>query len=299
MTETESNSVAGRPTHDYVCVVTTNAESPRIALVTGVSRQIGIGYSIARTLQRDGWTVITTGWRAYDDKMHWGQDATPLASIEADLSDPMAPADLFTQVNKQIGTVNALIMCHCESVDSSILNTTVESFDHHFAVNARATWLLIKSFAEQFGDDSPPSESRRSSLNAIEAHQHHKKQTGEYSTAGSAPSRFDEGRRISAITSDHTHFNMPYGASKGAMDRIVLAAAVELAHLGTTANVINPGATDTGWIDSDLAPVIQDGNLQPRIGDPQDCASLVRFLCSDEGNWINNQLLHSDGGQLP
>lgn len=40
-------------------------------------------------------------------------------------------------------------MCHCASVGSSILSTTVESFDRHYAVNVRATWLLIKAFAEQ------------------------------------------------------------------------------------------------------------------------------------------------------
>jgi 3-oxoacyl-[acyl-carrier protein] reductase len=41
--------------------------------------------------------------------------------------------------------VTVLVLCHCESVDSSILDTTLESFDRHFAVNARATWLLIRS----------------------------------------------------------------------------------------------------------------------------------------------------------
>jgi 3-oxoacyl-[acyl-carrier protein] reductase len=39
-------------------------------------------------------------------------------------------------------------MSHCESVASSILDTTVDSWDRHFAVNARAAWLLIKAFAE-------------------------------------------------------------------------------------------------------------------------------------------------------
>ena len=259
----------------------------RIALVTGVGRQIGIGHAIALTLQDDGWTVITTGWRAYDIKMNWGQDTAPLASIEADLSDPLTPARLFDQVNEDVGTVDALIMCHCESVNSSILDTTVESFDLHFAVNARSTWLLIKSFAEQFIEGQTSSIT---SPSAVQAQLHH---------AQSSQSSADRLQRIIAITSDHTQYNMPYGASKGAMDRIVLAAAVELAHLGITANVINPGATDTGWIDPNIRSVIENGNLQPRIGDPQDCANLVRFLCSDEGSWINNQLLHSDGGLLP
>ncbi len=230
-----------------------------IALVTGVGRSIGIGAAIASSLADDGWRVVTTGWRAYDERMPWGADSEVISGVEADLADPGVPAQLLADINSNVGMVSALVCCHCESVDSSILTTSVESFDRHVAVNARATWLLVKAFAEQF--------------------------TGPVGTG-----------RIVAITSDHTAFNLPYGASKGAMDRIVLAAAVELASLGVTANVVNPGANDTGWMDDDTRAAVLAGNLQDRIGLPSDCANLVRFLCSSDGQWINGQLLHSDGG---
>ena len=105
--------------------------------------------------------------------------------------------------------------------------------------------------------------------------------------------------RIIAITSDHTAGNLPYGASKGAMDRIVLAAAVELADLGVTANVINPGATDTGWMSADIESIVRRRNLQDRVGRPDDVANLVSFLCSSQGQWVNGQLLYSDGGLHP
>jgi len=80
------------------------------------------------------------------------------------------------------------------------------------------------------------------------------------------------------------------------MDRIVLAAARELAHLGVTANVVNPGATDTGWITADLRDHIVATTPGGRIGLSVDAANLVAFLCSAEGGWVNGQLLHSDGG---
>ena len=99
------------------------------------------------------------------------------------------------------------------------------------------------------------------------------------------------------MTSDHTSFNLPYGASKGALDRIVLAAADELAGLGLTANVINPGPNDTGWMDDDVKAFIVERNLQPRIGTPADTADLVSFLLSEQGGWINRQVLYSDGGR--
>ena len=99
-------------------------------------------------------------------------------------------------------------MCHCESVDSSILDTTVESFDRHFAVNARATWLLIREFAQRF--------------------------TGPHGTG-----------RVVALT--------------------VRDACLRQTPLG-------------------------------RLGTPQDTAHLVDFLCSPQGQWINGQLLKSNGG---
>lgn len=99
-----------------------------------------------------------------------------------------------------------------------------------------------------------------------------------------------------ALTSDHTAGNLPYGASKGALDRIVLAAARELGGLGITANVVNPGPTDTGWMSASLRAEIEQRSPLGRLGTPQDAAALVAFLCTERGEWINGQLLHSDGG---
>lgn len=139
------------------------------------------------------------------------------------------------------------------------MDTTLESFDRHFAVNARAGWLLIRQFAEQIDG-----------------------------LAGTG--------RIIALTSDHTTGNLPYGASKGALDQIVIAAALELKHLGLTANVVNPGPTQTGWIDDEDAAWMRKRTPAGRLGTPMDAANLIGFLCSPEGGWINGQLLHSDGG---
>jgi 3-oxoacyl-[acyl-carrier protein] reductase len=193
--------------------------------------------------------------------MEWGADEQPLADHEVDLADPNAPDELFRVLGGE--PITAMVLCHAESVDSDIQSTPIESFDRHFAVNARASWLLIRAFASQF-------------------------------PAGATGSG-----RIVALTSDHTAFNLPYGASKAALDRIVIAAATELAELGITANVVNPGANDTGWMDETIEGAVRRGNLQGRIGTPADTASLVGFLLSDEGGWINAQLLHSDGGRRP
>ena len=244
-----------------------------VALVTGASRSVGIGAAIALALAQSGWDVAITFWRPYDSSMPWGSDPEEVQSlcaslesrgarataIEADLSQTGSAEYIFDAVERDLGPVTSLVMAHCYSVDSDILTTYVESFDRHFAINARATWLLVRELGRRF--------------------------RGEHGTG-----------RIIALTSDHTAGNLPYGASKGALDRIVLAAASEFRALGVTANVINPGATDTGWMSQELMADVRRWTLLGRVGMPQDCANLVRFLCSPEGGWINGQLLYSNGG---
>lgn len=249
--------------------------SPRpVALVTGVGRTVGIGAAIARGLASSGWDVAFTAWTAYDRRMPWGAedgateriaaDLTAVGAeafgVEADLSDPTVPAEVYDLVEERLRRpVTALVMCHCESVDSGLLDTTVESFDRHLAVNTRATWLLVREHGRRFA-----------------------------SPAGTG--------RVVALTSDHTVDNLPYGASKGAMDRVVLAAAHELAHLGVTANVVNPGPVDTGWMDDEVRAAVRRRTPSGRIGLPSDTADLVTFLCSPQGGWVNGQLLTSNGG---
>ncbi len=249
-----------------------------IALITGVSRRIGIGAAMALNLARSGWDIAITYWQPYDATMPWGSNPADVTwlqeqltilgvrttAIHADLSLVATPAQVFDQVEQQLGPISALILSHCHSVDSNILNTSIESFDRHFAINARATWLLVREFCRRFHVIQEPN----------------KPPLG----------------RIIAITSDHVVENLPYGASKGALDRIVLAATYEFRQLGITANVINPGATDTGWMADELKAMVKENTSGGRVGLPSDCANLVAFLCSPAGGWINGQLLYSNGG---
>src|SRR5690348_9760224 len=96
---------------------------PRIALVTGASRRIGIGTSICRALAKQGMDVAFTYWQPYDAQMDWGADKDAPAllaselralgvrclALEADLSQPDTPATLLTQVEQQLGVVSVLV----------------------------------------------------------------------------------------------------------------------------------------------------------------------------------------------
>lgn len=240
----------------------------RTALVTGVGRRRGIGAAIVRALLDDEWDVVFTWWGRYDERMDWGRDAETVrqltelgaelgrrvVGVEADLGDPRTP----TRVIAGAGPVQALVCAHCECVPSSTDDTSIESFDLHYAVNVRATWLLIRAFGRQLAPDG-------------------------------------WGGRIVTLTSDHVVGNLPYGATKVAADRVTLAAAHDLSHLRVTANVVNPGPIDTGWMNDQHRAHAAAMTPLRRPGLPTDTADLVQFLCSDKGGWISGQLLKSNG----
>jgi 3-oxoacyl-[acyl-carrier protein] reductase len=240
-------------------------------LITGAGRRVGIGAACALTLARNGWDVGLSCWRLYDRET--GPPSTEREPVdlveelrslgiraelaETDLSDPAAPARLFDELEGRLGRFTALVAAHCRDIELPLVGTTAEEFDRHFAVNARSVALLVQELARRLpGDDG----------------------------------------RVVAFTSDALADNVPYGVSKGALDRIVRAAASELGPRGVRANCINPGPTETGWISDQLRTEISQRAPLGRPSLPQDSANLVAFLLSQDGGWITGQLLHSNGG---
>ena len=240
------------------------------ALITGAGRKVVIAAGIAARLADDGWDLALSYWRPYDASLDpalandepeeiaadlRARGAT-VALLHADLADPAVPDRLVADAVTALGTLRGLVLSHAESRDSGILDTTVVSWDRHYAVNARASWQLIAAFARQ-------------------------------AVGGGA---------IVALTSDHVAGNLPYGSSKGALDRIIRAAAVELGGQGIRANAVNPGPVDTGWMSDEVREMLVKRQPSGRLGTPEDVARLVAFLLSDDGAWTTGQLIHTDGG---
>lgn len=235
-----------------------------LALITGVGRPQSIGTGIARRLALTHDLVLVYS-SAYDKRVHGesGQvneiradlesRGCAVTVIEVDLAVPDSVAEIVAVLPRP---ASVLVLSHTESVNSSIMDTTIESFDRHYAVNVRANWLLIRAFAQQ----SPGW------------------------------------GRIIALTSDHVVHNLPYGVTKGALDRLVLACTRELAELNITANVLNPGPVDTGWMTDEIRAAGVAQQPSHRFGTPDDIGAVVAFLVSDEGSWINGQLIKADGG---
>lgn len=232
-----------------------------------------MGTAIVRKLSGDGFDIAATYWHELDQELYGGQvldepdaiarECEALGSktmfAEVDLADAGAVPELFDRIEGSLGAVSVLVVNHTYCVPLPLLETPLEVFDRHVAVNVRGVLVLIQEFARRFR---------------------------------STP----HGGRVLTLTSDHTAGNVPYGVSKGAADRLTDAAAYELGHLGISANAINPGPVDTGWMDDEIRAGALGKTPLGRGGTPLDTANLVSFLCSDQGAWVTGQLLYSNGG---
>ena len=245
----------------------------RVALVTGVSRGGGIGAAIARRLAADGCALYLTGWSPHDAEQPYGEEAgggervaeelrAGGARVEfaaADFEDPGAPERVIAAATAALGAVDVLVANHARSARGSLADVTAAELDRSFAVNARATLLLVRHFAAQ---------DRPGRIVLFTSGQYH----------GAMP---DE---------------LPYIASKAVVQQLTATLAVTLAPRGVTVNCVNPGPNDTGYATGELRERVAEAMPSGRWGEPADAARLVAWLCSEEAGWVTGQTIASDGG---
>jgi 3-oxoacyl-[acyl-carrier protein] reductase len=248
----------------------------RVALVTGCSRRVGIGFAIAGRLAELGADLFVHSYAPYDAGQPWGGDPGGLPALlaelcqggrrvehlEADLMEADTPQRVMDAATQAYGHVDILVANHAYSTMGALEHVTASEIDRHLLVNVRATLLLVKAFAAQH--DGRP------------------------------------GGRVVFLTSGQHLGPMPgelaYIASKGALHPLGLSLSAYLAPRGITVNVVNPGATDTGYASPELYAEILALEPQGRWGKPDDAARLVGWLCTDDAGWITGQVINSTGG---
>jgi 3-oxoacyl-[acyl-carrier protein] reductase len=247
----------------------------RTALVTGVSRRKGIGFAIARRLLDDGHRVFAHSFHPYDATEPWGADpagadgvlvelggeGAQLAHASADLGDPAAPAALVAAAVERFGALDTLVVNHARSQNGLLAEITAEQLDRTWAVNVRASLLLVQAFAAQF--------------------------------------RGEHGRVVLFTSGQHRGpmpDEIPYIATKGALHQLTASLADGLADRGITVNCVNPGPTDTGWAGPELDAFVERHMPRGRWNAPAEAAAVVALLLGPDAATITGQVVDAEGG---
>lgn len=252
-----------------------NTDYRKTALITGVSRKNSIGYGIARRLAGDGINLVLHSFRAYDLRFFSEAEIEGPAEIkkslenkhirieliDRDLSDPEAPQEIMQFTLNAFSNCDILILNHTYDTLIELDDLTAAEIDRHLQVNVRGSLLLIQEFARRF-------------------------------------SRGNGGRLIILISGQHLG-PMPhpaYVASKGALHQLIPSLSAVLIERGITVNAVNPGATRTYKPDPKVDKAVLGRMPLGRWGTPDDAARLIRWLVSDESEWITGQVINSEGG---
>ncbi len=246
----------------------------RVALVTGASRRVAIGQAVVRRLVADGAAVLVHSWFPHDVERGYGDgevsdlldelrtQGAKVENVGADLADPDAPARLVAAAREAFGRLDIVVANHARSSSVPLEDLTADEIDLTYAVNTRATLLLVKELAA-----------------------HHDGQPG---------------GRVVWFTSGQYHGAMPdelpYIASKAALHELTGSLAAHLMPRGITVNCVSPGPNNTGYGDENMWKIVADRNPGGRGSTPHDAARLVGWLVSDQAEWITGQTIASDGG---
>ncbi|EXF25549.1 diacetyl reductase [Nesterenkonia sp. AN1] len=252
----------------------------RVAVVTGAGR--GIGRGIAERLGRDGLHVVVAdlpGMQegAVETAETIRQAGGQASAAEVDVTDEASTEALVRSAVEAGGSLDVFVANAGIAQVQSLLDYSVEDFQKVMDVNVTGVFLSYRAAARQMKEQSSGG-----------------KIIGAASIVAFRPF---------ALLS-------PYSASKWAVRGMTQAAAMEWAKYGITVNAYGPGIVGTAmWdlIDEKLAEEegLQKGEaikkyagdiLLGRVSVPDDVASLVSFLASEDSDYVTGQTMLVDGG---
>jgi len=233
------------------------------------SELYGVSEAEAKQSTGPGWAFyLAQSMKSADETVQMIREKGGHAEAqEGDLTNPTTIPQLFDCVEELFGPVDILVnvAAHSEHPDT-IFETTQEIVDRHFAVNTRATILMMAELVRRFKDR-----------------------------------KGKDGRIINISTDSAQCFptQISYGASKAAIEAYTRSVACEAGPYGITVNTVAPGPIQTGWLSEE--GVEKEAARIPlgRVGTPEDIANAVIFLASKQASWITGKVLRVDGGHIP
>jgi len=246
-----------------------------VVFVTGGAS--GIGRAVAKRLASDGSSVVV----ADRDVKNGEETCAAIASTggrsifqEIDVRDRSSIRAAADYATSNLGGITGLVNCAGLVTMTSLADLSEEEWDLVLDVNLKGTWLVTQEVARDIEKSGGGSIVNISTIEA------------------------------EVVVSSGGYCQVHYNASKGGVKMLTKALAVELASSSIRVNAVAPGpiATDFVSLEGITAPETLEALggrlLIPRIGQPEDVASAVSFLLSDESSWITGVHLPVDGGWL-
>jgi 3-oxoacyl-[acyl-carrier protein] reductase len=234
----------------------------RVALVTGASR--GIGAAIARELARGG-ARVAVNYRANAEAAQAIANEIDGIAVQADVAAASAAAELVDHVEDELGGLDILVNNAGITRDTLLARMSDEDWSSVIETNLNGVFHTCRAVARKM------LRKRSGAIVNLTSF------VGVHGNPGQAN----------------------YAASKGGIIGFTKALAKELGARGVRVNAVAPGyiATElTGTLPDDLRQRILDVTPLGRLGEPEDVARAVRFLCSDEAAFITGEVLLVDGG---
>lgn len=239
----------------------------RVALVTGGSR--GLGRAMSIRLAEQGHRLVVNYAHNADaaEKVvaEIEERGGEAISIQADVSSADEVDALFTEVAERLAPVSVLVNNAGITRDKLLLRMSSADFDEVIATNLKSTFLCTKT-------------ALRGMLR------------GKWGRVISIAS-------VAGLVGNAGQAN--YAASKAGMIGFSKSVAREVGSRGITVNVVAPGfvATDlTADLAEEALEKMRGRIALGRFGTPEEIASMVGFLVSDEAAYITGQVISVDGG---
>lgn len=247
----------------------TSKSERKTLVLTGASR--GIGHATVKRFSSAGWRVISCSRQPFPEDCPW--EMGPEDHIQVDLANPAdtlnAIAEIRARLKAQGSRLNALVNNAAISPKGpggsrlTSIETPLDDWARVFQVNFFAPILLARGLIAEL-------EAARGAVVNVT------------SIAGS---------RV------HPFAGTAYATSKAALAGLTREMAADFGPRNIRVNAISPGEIDTSILSPGTERIVQEQIPMKRLGNPEEVARAIYFLCTDQSSYVNGAELHINGGQ--